>query len=142
MALGRRRQKLLPANRLNRFARHIVLPELGGAGQSRIAASHIVLVGMGGIGNPALQYLAGAGVGRLTLIDDDVVEEEIEDFGLDDIKVPVVDLGKTDFPRNTTTSEADDGPAGDTIADDGVDDAGIVDIDVGHEDKSPPDEGR
>lgn len=43
-------------------------------GQARLAASHVVLIGMGGIGSPALQYLAGAGVGRLTLIDDDVVE--------------------------------------------------------------------
>jgi molybdopterin/thiamine biosynthesis adenylyltransferase len=61
-------------DRLDRFARHIVLPEVGGAGQARLAAAHVVLVGMGGIGNPALQYLAGAGIGRLTLIDDDVVE--------------------------------------------------------------------
>lgn len=61
--------------RLNRFARHIVLPEVGGAGQMALAAAHVVLVGCGGIGSPALQYLAGAGVGRLTLIDDDVVEE-------------------------------------------------------------------
>ena len=62
-------------DRLNRFARHIVLPELGGAGQERLARAHVVLVGMGGIGNPALQYLAGAGIGRLTLIDDDAVDE-------------------------------------------------------------------
>jgi len=61
-------------DRLDRFARHIVLPELGGAGQVRLAAAHVVLVGMGGIGNPALQYLAGAGIGRLTLIDDDDVD--------------------------------------------------------------------
>lgn len=61
-------------DRLDRFARHIVLPEVGAMGQARLAASHVVLVGMGGIGSPALQYLAGAGVGRLTLIDDDMVE--------------------------------------------------------------------
>jgi molybdopterin/thiamine biosynthesis adenylyltransferase len=60
-------------DRLDRFARHIVLPEVGGAGQMRLADAHVVLVGMGGIGNPALQYLAGAGIGRLTVIDDDVV---------------------------------------------------------------------
>jgi segregation and condensation protein A len=72
--------------------------------------------------------------------DDEVAEEEIEDFGLDEIKVPVVDLAKTDFPRRTRT-EADEGPV-DTIVDDGVDDAGIVDLDVVDEDKSPPDEGR
>jgi molybdopterin/thiamine biosynthesis adenylyltransferase len=61
-------------DRLDRFARHIVLPEVGGMGQDRLAGSHVVLVGMGGIGNPALQYLAGAGVGRLTLVDSDVIE--------------------------------------------------------------------
>lgn len=61
--------------RLERFARHIVLPEIGGAGQVALARAHVVLVGLGGIGSPALQYLAAAGIGRLTLIDDDLVEE-------------------------------------------------------------------
>lgn len=64
----------LPPERLDRFARHIVLPELGGAGQVALSKAHVVLIGCGGIGSPALQYLAGAGVGRLTLVDDDVVE--------------------------------------------------------------------
>jgi molybdopterin/thiamine biosynthesis adenylyltransferase len=64
----------VPPERLSRFARHIVLPEVGGAGQAALAKAHVVLVGMGGIGNPALQYLAGAGVGRLTLVDDDTVD--------------------------------------------------------------------
>ena len=65
---------VLPPERLDRFARHIVLPELGGAGQVALAGAHVVLVGCGGIGSPALQYLAGAGVGRLSLIDDDVID--------------------------------------------------------------------
>ena len=60
--------------RLDRFARHIVLPEIGGAGQFALAQAHVVLVGLGGIGSPALQYLAAAGIGRLTLIDDDEVD--------------------------------------------------------------------
>ncbi|WP_245647527.1 HesA/MoeB/ThiF family protein [Novosphingobium lentum] len=64
----------LGPDRLDRFARHIVLPEVGGAGQAALAGRHVVLVGIGGIGCPALQYLAGAGIGRMTLIDDDVVE--------------------------------------------------------------------
>ncbi|MBC2666922.1 HesA/MoeB/ThiF family protein [Novosphingobium flavum] len=64
----------LPADRLDRFARHIVLPEVGGAGQVALTEAHVVLVGCGGIGSPALQYLAAAGIGKLTLIDDDVVE--------------------------------------------------------------------
>ncbi|WP_206520322.1 HesA/MoeB/ThiF family protein [Altererythrobacter sp. BO-6] len=64
---------LSPA-RLDRFARHIVLPEVGGAGQVALAGKHIALVGLGGIGSPALQYLAAAGIGRFTLVDDDTVD--------------------------------------------------------------------
>ncbi len=64
----------LSPDRLDRFARHIVLPEIGGPGQVALANRHLVLVGLGGIGSPALQYLAGAGIGRLTLIDDDRVD--------------------------------------------------------------------
>ena len=64
----------LSPDRLERFSRHIVLPEIGGAGQMALAAAHVVVVGCGGIGSPALQYLAAAGIGRLTLIDDDRVE--------------------------------------------------------------------
>jgi len=65
----------LPPERLGRFARHIVLPEIGGAGQAALAGAKVVMVGIGGIGSPALQYLAGAGIGALTLIDDDTVDE-------------------------------------------------------------------
>jgi len=64
----------LSEDRLERFARHIVLPEIGGTGQLALTRAHVVLVGLGGIGSPALQYLAGAGIGRLTLIDDGAVE--------------------------------------------------------------------
>ena len=65
----------LPPDRLARFARHIVLPEVGGVGQVALGEAHVVLVGCGGIGSPALQYLAAAGIGRLTLIDDDAIED-------------------------------------------------------------------
>lgn len=65
----------LPPERLNRFARHIVLPEVGGVGQVALSQAHVVLIGCGGIGSPALQYLAAAGIGRLTLVDSDIVEE-------------------------------------------------------------------
>ncbi|WP_298469664.1 HesA/MoeB/ThiF family protein [uncultured Erythrobacter sp.] len=64
---------LSPA-RLDRFARHIVLPEIGGAGQVALATKHIAVIGLGGIGSPALQYLAASGIGRFTLVDDDVVD--------------------------------------------------------------------
>jgi adenylyltransferase/sulfurtransferase len=60
-------------DQLDRYARHIVLREIGGEGQGRLLDAHVMLVGAGGIGCPALQYLAGAGVGRLTVIDDDRV---------------------------------------------------------------------
>lgn len=59
---------------LDRYARHIVLHEVGGAGQTRLKAASIAIVGAGGIGSPAIQYLAAAGVGRLVLIDDDTVD--------------------------------------------------------------------
>ncbi|MBO9518387.1 MAG: HesA/MoeB/ThiF family protein [Porphyrobacter sp.] len=64
----------LPPERLDRFARHIVLPEIGGVGQATLASAKVVLIGVGGIGSPALQYLAGAGIGSLVLIDDDTVD--------------------------------------------------------------------
>ncbi|GGC23983.1 thiamine biosynthesis protein ThiF [Novosphingobium marinum] len=64
----------LPPERLERFARHIVLPEIGGAGQVALSRAHVALIGCGGIGSPALQYLAGAGIGRLTLVDSDTVD--------------------------------------------------------------------
>ncbi len=59
---------------LTRYARHIVLKEVGGAGQIRLRAAHVVVIGAGGIGSPAIQYLAAAGIGRLTIVDDDRVE--------------------------------------------------------------------
>ncbi len=64
----------LPGARLERFARHIVLPEVGGAGQVRLAESRVAVIGLGGIGSPALQYLAASGIGRLALVDSDVVD--------------------------------------------------------------------
>lgn len=59
---------------LERYARHIVLREIGGAGQRKLRAAKVTIVGAGGIGSPAIQYLAAAGVGTLVVIDDDVVD--------------------------------------------------------------------
>lgn len=58
---------------IERYARHLVLSEVGGPGQQRLKAARIGLIGVGGVGAPAALYLAGAGVGTLRLIDDDSV---------------------------------------------------------------------
>ena len=59
---------------LDRYARQIILPAFGGAGQAKLKVAHVVIVGAGGIGCPAITYLSAAGVGKLTIIDHDVVE--------------------------------------------------------------------
>ncbi|HKX87741.1 MAG TPA: HesA/MoeB/ThiF family protein, partial [Sphingopyxis sp.] len=59
---------------LDRYARQIILPTFGGAGQAKLRAAHVAVVGAGGIGCPAITYLAAAGVGKLTIIDDDAIE--------------------------------------------------------------------
>jgi molybdopterin/thiamine biosynthesis adenylyltransferase len=58
---------------LERYARHIMLREVGGPGQARLRAASVLVVGAGGLGAPALLYLAAAGVGRIAIVDDDTV---------------------------------------------------------------------
>jgi molybdopterin-synthase adenylyltransferase len=59
---------------IRRYARHIVLAEIGGVGQSRLIAAKVLVLGAGGLGAPLLQYLAAAGIGTLGVIDDDTVD--------------------------------------------------------------------
>jgi len=63
----------LSAEELERYARHIVLKEVGGPGQQKLKLASALIVGAGGIGSPLMLYLAAAGVGKLTVIDDDIV---------------------------------------------------------------------
>ena len=63
----------LTDSQLDRYARHIVLREIGGEGQRKLLAAKVAIIGAGGIGSPAIQYLTAAGIGMLRVIDDDDV---------------------------------------------------------------------
>ncbi|MER0239163.1 molybdopterin-synthase adenylyltransferase MoeB [Fulvimarina sp. MAC8] len=63
----------LNRDELERYARHIVLPEIGGAGQQKLKAARVLVIGAGGIGSPVALYLAAAGVGTIVCADDDTV---------------------------------------------------------------------
>src|SRR5438105_10660941 len=64
---------MLSADELERYARHIVLREVGGPGQAALKEASVLVIGAGGLGAPALMYLAAAGVGTLGVVDDDIV---------------------------------------------------------------------
>ena len=63
----------LSPDEIERYARHLVLPEVGGPGQGRLKAARVLVVGAGGLGAPLIQYLAAAGLGTIGIVDDDVV---------------------------------------------------------------------
>src|ERR1035437_3316618 len=64
---------MLDAQELERYARHIVLREVGGPGQAKLKAARVLVIGAGGLSAPVLLYLAAAGVGTLGVVDDDIV---------------------------------------------------------------------
>jgi molybdopterin/thiamine biosynthesis adenylyltransferase len=84
---------------LDRYARHIVLKEIGGEGQRKLLAATAAVLGAGGIGSPAIQYLAAAGVGTLRVIDDDKVT-------LDNLQRQVL-FGTDDVGRSKTEVAAE-----------------------------------
>jgi len=59
---------------INRYARHILLPEVGGVGQAKLLDSRVLVIGAGGLGSPLILYLAAAGVGTIGIVDDDTVD--------------------------------------------------------------------
>jgi adenylyltransferase/sulfurtransferase len=81
----------LSDDQLDRYARHLVLKEIGGEGQRKLLGSAVVMIGAGGIGSPALQYLAAAGIGSIRVIDDD-------DVSLDNLQRQVL-FGTADVGR-------------------------------------------
>ena len=85
-------ETMLTDDEIDRYARHLVLKEIGGQGQMKLKAAKVALVGMGGIGSPAALYLAAAGIGTLGLIDDDDVSlsnlQRQVLFGAKDIGAP------------------------------------------------------
>ncbi|MBW7946014.1 MAG: molybdopterin-synthase adenylyltransferase MoeB [Sphingomonadaceae bacterium] len=89
----------LTDTQLERYARHIILKEVGGAGQAKLLAARVAVVGAGGLGSPCIQYLAAAGVGHLTVIDDDAVD-------LSNLQRQVLH-GTDDVGRAKTESAAD-----------------------------------
>jgi molybdopterin-synthase adenylyltransferase len=88
----------LTDTQLERYARHIVLREIGGAGQARLLGAHVAVIGAGGIGCPAIAYLAAAGVGTIRVIDPDTVslsnlQRQIL-FGVEDIGRPKAEAAR------------------------------------------------
>lgn len=88
---------------LERYARHIVLREIGGVGQQRLKAASVAVIGAGGLGAPALMYLAAAGVGRFTIVDDDVVSlsnlQRQVIFATSDVERPKVEAAAATLSR-------------------------------------------
>jgi adenylyltransferase/sulfurtransferase len=94
---------MLDKSELERYARHIVLREVGGPGQAKLKAARVLVVGAGGLGAPVLLYLAAAGVGTIGVIDDDAVSlsnlQRQVIFGTDDVGSRKVDRAEDVIAR-------------------------------------------
>ncbi|MDE2577272.1 MAG: molybdopterin-synthase adenylyltransferase MoeB [Hyphomicrobiales bacterium] len=90
---------LLSPDEIQRYARHIVLRDVGGPGQARLKAARVLVIGAGGLGAPLIQYLAAAGVGTIGVVDDDTVS-------LSNLQRQVLH-GANDIGRAKTDSAAD-----------------------------------
>lgn len=93
----------LTDDQLDRYARHIILKEIGGAGQMRLLSADVAVIGAGGIGSPAILYLAAAGVGRIRVVDDDAValsnlQRQIA-FGTQDVGAPKAEAARAAVAR-------------------------------------------
>ena len=75
MNLGNNSDVKFSSDELERYSRHILMPEIGEAGQKKLKASAVLCVGCGGLGSPLLIYLAAAGIGRIGIVDSDFVEK-------------------------------------------------------------------
>src|SRR5215211_7200799 len=89
---------MLSADELERYARHIVLREVGGPGQAALKKARVLVIGSGGLGSPVLLYLAAAGVGTLGIVDFDVVDDSNLQrqvlFGVESIGRPKVEAAR------------------------------------------------
>ena len=105
----------LSPEEIERYARHLVLPEIGGTGQQKLKAAKVLIVGAGGLGAPTIQYLAAAGVGHLTIVDDDVVSlsnlqrqviHATVDVGLAKVESAAADVRRLNPHVNVTATNA------------------------------------
>lgn len=88
------------ADELERYARHIVLKEVGGAGQQKLKAAKVLVIGAGGLGSPLLQYLGAAGIGTIGIVDNDIVS-------LSNLQRQIIhDTNKVDQPKTASAKEA------------------------------------
>lgn len=101
----------LSDDQLDRYARHIVLKEIGGSGQAKLLAAHVLVIGAGGIGSAAIQYLAAAGIGRLTIVDDDHVSlsnlQRQTLFGTGDVGSPKAEVAAAAVRRLNADARVD-----------------------------------